>query len=208
MIIQKIYSRNAGTISANGNLFNFNRPNEQRKDDPGTPFMIVPHWTVADRDSLFDDYHFNITQIKDQVYVFQTLSWSEKGQHLWQRNTGAVGISLCGMSNENNKPSAYMADTMAILCAEICAWKHIDPFKKIELPKKKYISQDHRMILQNVPGEVIQIDPISDHAVFGVKDGYGNPDIGPYYKIVLESALEYYKELKANKRQFIFKELL
>lgn len=206
MIITKIFDKKAGNVKVSNINFTFNRHNSQRKDAPGKPRFIGNHWTVASRFHLYDDYHFNISQVKEQVFVFQTLSWNEKGQHLWQRNTGAVGITFCGMSNNGKEDllTPEMIDAGAILNAEICAWKNINPLELITLQKKKYINQDHRQMLVDIPGQTIQVQGITDHATFGKLDGYGNIDIGEFFEPLQENARQYYLDLKTNKRKFIF----
>ena len=106
------------------------------------------------------------------------------------------------MSNyEYLQPTNNMLDTMAILAAEICAWKNISPVNKITLPKMH--------LGKVIPGS-INIDVIADHAMYAKEDGYKAErwDIGHYYNSVKSNTIKYFQDLKSDKREFIFVELL
>lgn len=52
------------------------------------------HWTAGNYGQAYDDYHINIDKNGE---VYQTCSsLTEKKPHTWRRNSGAVGIALCG----------------------------------------------------------------------------------------------------------------
>ena len=53
---------------------------------------IYLHWSAGHYDTVFDDYHVNITG-DGEIYVTGDLD--EVKSHTWRRNTGAVAISLC-----------------------------------------------------------------------------------------------------------------
>lgn len=54
---------------------------------------IYLHWTAGKYDSLFDDYHINITG-DGHIYA-STMNLADTLSHTWKRNTGAIGITLC-----------------------------------------------------------------------------------------------------------------
>ena len=54
---------------------------------------IYLHWTAGKYNSLFDDYHVNIT---GDGRIFMSTPWlSNTLNHTWKRNTGSIGIALC-----------------------------------------------------------------------------------------------------------------
>lgn len=207
VIAVDISDKKEGFFVANGVRFYFNRNNSQKNETLGDPLFNVCHWTAGSSLSIFDDYHFNITQYGNTVYVFKTLKWHEKGQHLWGRNSNAIGYTLCCMSSPNKIPTGNMLDALAVLIAEVCAWKHMEPSKNINLPRKKYMKLDHRLSLVNIPGE-ISAPIITDHSFFGDNDGYGNPDIKKYIADIRKKAIKVFDELKSAKRQFVSLSLL
>lgn len=56
--------------------------------------QIYLHWTAGRYGELYDDYHFNI-DADGTVYRTCALLTDLKA-HTWNRNSGAVGIALCG----------------------------------------------------------------------------------------------------------------
>jgi N-acetylmuramoyl-L-alanine amidase len=67
----------------------------------GTPKKITLHWTAGSYRQLWDYYHFCIAYDPDTrtAKVYQTRSITLKGKHVRGRNTGNIGISLCGMGD-------------------------------------------------------------------------------------------------------------
>jgi hypothetical protein len=55
---------------------------------------IYLHWTAGHYDTLFEDYHISITG-DGEIYV-STDDFSEVLEHTWKRNTGGIGIAICG----------------------------------------------------------------------------------------------------------------
>lgn len=204
MIIKDISKQMLGAFSINGIKFNLLSDNT-RGESSGVEKHLVNHWTAGTATQLFNGYHYNITEVNNEVFVFKTLNRKEKGQHVWGRNTGAIGNTLCCMYN-NKKPTDKMIDALAILNAEQCAWYNIDPRKQIQLAKKKRTGVNS---LVTVSG-FINAPTVSDHSFFAKQDGYASDrwDIGDYMKIVYDKCLKYYDELKSGKRQFTFKEII
>ena len=93
---------------------------------------IYLHWTAGKYDSLFSDYHINITGNGD-IYV-STDDLSEVKNHTWKRNTGAIGIGLCcayggGSTNLGDyPPTVKQIETVAQVIDVVCAglWLTID----------------------------------------------------------------------------------
>src|SRR3989338_8169247 len=59
----------------------------------GRPERMVVHWTAGDYEDTYPHYHYCV---RGDGRVVATLSLKRKGSHTWKRNTGAVGISMCG----------------------------------------------------------------------------------------------------------------
>ena len=138
------------------------------------------HWTAGSWLQTFDHYHFCITFDGQKAHVVQTLSLLKKGSHCWKRNTGNIGISLCGMGRVNGKLHAIQqpqVEACAKLTAELCTVLGLD------------------------------LALVHDHAHFATIDGYGpgsgNPetriDIGSYEPVVRKKAHWYLDQLAAGK---------
>lgn len=196
---------NKGLVIINKKNYFIHNENQQKQDPLGIVKGIVLHWTAGDHDDFYNGYHFNIGEINNLPVIIKTLGWNQKGQHLWGRNTGMIGITLCAMKDWKILPTQKQLDILPILIAEICAWKNLNPEGKISLANKKVVGQDLIDI-----GGFSNFDVISDHRTFAKKDGYGSErqDIKQYYLPAKEKAIIYFKELKSNKRKFHFLELL
>jgi hypothetical protein len=205
VIVQKIYDKPFGFVKVNGQPFLYISENGTRGEHSGPEKHIVNHWGACMNFQIFDGYTNNLCDLNSQIYVFQTLKRQEKGQHLWGRNSGCVGNSMSCMY-KNAKPTDKLIEALAILNAEQCAWYHLDPEGTVILPKKKRISFNQ---LITVPGQ-ITAPVVSDHRYFAGVDQYSQErwDIGDYMPIVLKRTIEIFKELKAGKRTFIFKDIL
>lgn len=184
------------------------RINSQKSEALGTIVGIVNHWTAGMFDTAFDDYHFNICLLGTKAVIVKTLNLTQKGQHVWGRNTGLVGVSLACMSNPKVKathPHPAQIEAMAVIEAELCAWKHLNPSGTISLPDK----DNTGTALVNT-GKYHNFNVISDHAEFAKEDRYfpDRWDIGEYQNIVRSKVIQYHKELKEGKRKFQFKELI
>ena len=114
---------------------------------------IYLHWTAGRYNQFFDDYHLNIDG-DGKVYRTCT-SLDERKAHTYQRNSGAIGISLCcalDASWQGQKPDLgscppttmqliAMAKVVAVLCAGL--------------------------------GIAIDADAVMTHAEAALVDGYG-----------------------------------
>lgn len=65
----------------------------RRAEEYGREPKIYLHWTGGKYDSLFEQYHVNITG-EGTLYV-ATDDLADVLDHTWRRNSGAIGISLC-----------------------------------------------------------------------------------------------------------------
>ena len=64
-----------------------------KAESQGREPKIYLHWTAGKYDTLFDDYHVNITG-DGRIYV-STMNLADTLSHTWKRNTGSIGIALC-----------------------------------------------------------------------------------------------------------------
>lgn len=86
---------------------------------------ITWHWTAGSWTQTFDHYHFCVTfsEKTRSASVKQTLSLLQKGSHVWKRNAGNIGISLCGMGRIKGKlqqVQPVQVEACAKLTAELC----------------------------------------------------------------------------------------
>lgn len=81
---------------------------EQAKSQGRNP-KIYLHWSAGRYDSVFDDYHINITGA-GKIFV-TTNDLSEIKSHTWRRNTGSIGISLCCAYNATSSDLGEYAPT-------------------------------------------------------------------------------------------------
>lgn len=81
---------------------------EQAKSQGRNPKVYL-HWSAGRYDSVFDDYHINITGA-GKIFV-TTNDMSEIKSHTWRRNTGSIGISLCCAYNATTNDLGEYAPT-------------------------------------------------------------------------------------------------
>lgn len=196
------FTKGAKSLEAAGRTFTIRKTNEQADEPIGDRVAWVPHWSACPENLVFDDYHINICRSLDHktAIIAKTLKFSQKGMHVWGRNTGLLAISFaCPAISQPTKPNGVMVDAMALAIAESCAWHGIDPEKEIVLPRKRADGDT----LKTVSG-LVKFHPITDHAGYAKADGYSSyrVDIGTFLAPVRSKAIAFYKELKANKRQF------
>ena len=181
------------------------RVNTQKHEPLLTIKGIVLHWTAGPKALCFDDYHYNVIDVAGKASVVQTLLPTQKGMHLYGRNTGMLGITVCAMQNPKLKsslPTDAQIEAMALLCAEICCFKNLNPDGDLF---------DAPVIVNRIrTKEIFKAPVLSDHKYWAIKDSYypDRWDIDTYMPIVLKKAIGYYKELKSNKRQFQFQGVL
>lgn len=182
--------------------------NTQKHEPMTQPKGIVLHWGANNRFNWADGYHYNICDFSGVAVVVQSLKLSEKGSHVWGRNSGLIGISMSCMAKPDLIPTDLQKETTSILVAEFCAWKSLDIFGKIILPEKKYYPKPDRLI---DTGKMIKFPVVTDHAEYAKRDGYfpSRWDIGSYKTDIVDRAKVIYSELKSGKgRKFQFLEIL
>lgn len=88
---------------------------------------IYLHWSAGRYDSVFSDYHINITG--NGVIYATTNDFSEVLAHTWLRNTGSFGVSLCcaydATTNDlgDYAPTETQIDFMSQVCCILAdAW--------------------------------------------------------------------------------------
>lgn len=212
--------RRQATVPFIGMPIGLKAVNKQRHEAAGAATSLAYHWSAGDWDDAYDDYGFSVVwnPVNKKVGIVKALDWKEKGQHLWGRNTGIVGIGFAGMMDATTDPAgnliagprplnAQMITAGALLGAEICAWKRIDPRQKIEVPEKR---PNADMTLLVNTGRMIKVPTVWDHAGWAKVDGYARHrwDVHKYQPQIMKELLGFYDELKAGKRQFQFEELL
>lgn len=77
---------------------------------------VTWHWTAGSYSQTFPSYHFNITYDGKLAHVKQTLSLYEKGAHVSKRNTGKIGVTMCGMAK-----GCPIEDHQVEVCAKLTA---------------------------------------------------------------------------------------
>lgn len=203
--------KRGSTCTVGGRTFNIHYPNASRADANGTPKGWSWHWSACDQLQLFDDYQFCISEnaTHDQAIVFKMLAWNEKGQHTWQRNSNLIGGSFaCSAGSALTKPSPLMLDAGALLTAEGCAWKQIDPRGKFETDRKVY---NRALDTMSSTGQVMKVDTLMDHRSYAMLDGYypDRVDIdGSMFTEFKKRVLNYYDALKKGKAKFVLLDLL
>ena len=93
------------------------------KASKGEIDKIYLHWTAGPYGIPFRDYHFNVDD--DGTIYCMCEELTEKKAHTWQRNSGAIGISLCccesaqGEYPPTTKQIEALSHLVAILCEEL-----------------------------------------------------------------------------------------
>lgn len=88
---------------------------EQAREQGREP-KIYLHWSAGHYNTVFDDYHVNIT---GDGTMYLTGNLSDLKAHTYHRNTGSVGISLCcayGATTDNlgdEPPTVAQIEAMA-----------------------------------------------------------------------------------------------
>ena len=95
---------------------------------------IYLHWTAGFYNTLFDDYHINITG-DGEIYL-STDDLSQTLPHTWHRNTGAIGVTICACYNATSEdlgaggcpPTKKQIEVMAQVVAHLskALWLTID----------------------------------------------------------------------------------
>lgn len=194
--------------------------NHQYMED-GTPDGVVLHWSAAQPNKVHSSYPLNfVANEKGEAFVVRTLKWHQKPAHLWGRNGQFSGQVLAGNPEVSAwRPWTSQVDLAAIVGAETCAWKRIDPRAKILVPE---LTCDTNATKQWATGRQIHVPTIWDHANFAKVDDYGRFRYDAQAKARLPGGkldnqmmfdrwakrlLAHYDALKAGKAEWQFKEL-
>jgi hypothetical protein len=191
---------------------NLLRENSQADEPLGPPKGLVYHWSAGTYDQAFDAYHYSIVfdKAKQKAHVIKNLSVTQKGQHLWTRNSNMLAISFSAMRgavNTTNHAGLYpvtpeMITAAAKLGAELCAWYSIDPRSALTLPKKKIMGQS----LVPVQG-TIEVPAVTDHATVAKFDQYfpDRVDVGSFMVPIKYQLNDHYDKLKSKTAEFMYK---
>ena len=125
----------------------------------GSIDRLYIHWTAGHYDSVFDDYHINITGA-GETYL-STDDLTEVLAHTWQRNTGAIGIALCCCVDAT------------INCDGTFSFGS-EPPTDLQIEKTAQVIA----VLADVLGLPIDAEHVMTHAEVGDLDGYGPAEIG------------------------------
>lgn len=184
-----------------------------QRHEPFLPITgFVMHWTAdTNRMRVYAAYHWAIADNGSEAAIIRTLHPSEKGQHLWGRNTGIGGAAYCATADSElagygpGAPTARQREAMQILGAEFCAWHHIDPRGHLALPKKASDASS----IWTVPGQVTA-PTVASHQTFAALDGYAAErwDTGALLPPDRAAIQALYDDLKAGRRHFVLTSLL
>ena len=125
----------------------------------GSIDRLYIHWTAGHYDSVFDDYHINITGA-GETYL-STDDLTEVLAHTWHRNTGAIGIALCCCVDAT------------ISCDGTFSFGS-EPPTDLQIEKTAQVIA----VLADVLGLPIDAEHVMTHAEVGDLDGYGPAEIG------------------------------
>ena len=188
--------------------------NGQKDEAMGTPTGIVLHWTAGDYTGAWDDYHYNVAMdvTNKRACVMQCLRLDQKGQHLWGRNSGMIGISFCAMADHRFPVTDEQKEAAAHLIAELCYKFNLDPSRALQLPELKQVAGSLTRT-----GGLIHPLTVSDHADFAKHDGYypdrwdiGSQEDAAHNLMVplRKRAMELLGQLKAKTLQPMFGSLM
>ncbi|NCC85390.1 MAG: N-acetylmuramoyl-L-alanine amidase [Clostridia bacterium] len=125
----------------------------------GSIDRLYIHWTAGHYDSVFDDYHINITGA-GETYL-STDDLTAVLAHTWHRNTGAIGIALCCCVDAT------------INCDGTFSFGS-EPPTDLQIEKTAQVIA----VLADVLGLPIDAEHVMTHAEVGDLDGYGPAEIG------------------------------
>jgi hypothetical protein len=213
------FAKGVQNVVWNGDTLNLKHSNDQKGMATGKILGLYFHWPVTDYNDIYNSYHLGVPYFPkhDKAGLTKNLNFSQLGKQLWKRNTGHIGMSLCGMWDASMGPDGKLhagpfplkdaqLKVAARAGAEFCILHGIDPRGSHQAPEYAYKGG------ALVPtGKTIWIPNVTDHAWFGKRDGYGSWDCGPYTPIILQQLFKDYDELKKTPeadRKFLYRELL
>ena len=146
------------------------------KQAKGGITTIYLHWTAGHYGQVFDDYHLCID--KDGTVYATCDDFRERKAHTWKRNSGTIGIALCGCSDA-------ACELPAAICAK-AAWsaagpgEYRDPYEAMidlgsEAPTAKQIDVAAKIvaILCKELDFPNSSDRVMTHCEIAFRDGYG-----------------------------------
>lgn len=179
--ISDLFGR-VSTVNCMGLNLTLHTANGQKNQPLGKPTQIVLHWTAGDYRGVWDDYHYCVAydRSSDRACIAKCLDINQKGQHLWKRNSGSIGLSFSAMADQRFKVTPKQIEAMALLIAELC---------------HKY---------------AIPMSAVVDHAYWAKKDGYfpDRWDIGDLLVPLKKQAEEILAELKKGSRKLTLVSIL
>ena len=200
--------------------------NNQRHE-PMIPLQgFVMHWTGLDitpaspaaaiRMIVFAAYAWGIVDNGLEAAIIRTLKPTEKGAHLWGRNTGLTGAAYAATADSSRPgygpgaPTAHQRAAMAVLGGEFCAWHRLDPRGTNQLSRKQRVGKgtvDDRLV--TLPG-TIAFPVVACHQTYAGPDQYGDErwDTGALCDPDREAIAQVYAQLKAKTRSFALAALL
>ena len=152
---------------------------------------ITWHWTAGSWKQTFPHYHFCVTfdEATGKARVVQTRSLTEPGGHVYHRNTGNVGISMCGMGRirERQPDGTYRHRLHAIQGVQV------EATAKLTAELSNLLTVDLAMV--------------HDHAHWATVDGYGpgsghretRIDVGSYEPVLRKKAHWYLDQMASGK---------
>jgi hypothetical protein len=136
---------------------------------------LVLHWTAGNYSQTFDHYHYCITYDGKLAHVKETLPINQVGSHIYHRNTGLIGISMCGMVDIHHEIQDHQIEVTAKLVAELCYlfdWTVDDTYQAV------YYNLVNGQLVNS--GDYIKAPVVADHYYYAHIDHYPNDrwDIG------------------------------
>jgi len=161
--------------------------NDQRSMKLGKIKRVIVHWTGGSYRMVHDVYHYCVPydKLKDKAHVVKLLKLTEMGRHAFKANTGAVGISLCGMRNAvpSNLGEAPLTKAQLEVAAQFVA--EFALFHKLTL------------------------EAVTDHYQVDIEIGRGEKqDIRIYWKEFKALVDSKYNALKSGAAKFQYKGIL
>lgn len=193
--------------------------NNQRAE-PFAPIAgLVQHWTAGGHLTVYAAYHWGIADNGTVAAIIRTLKPTEKGAHLWGRNSGNAGAAYAATADSNlpgygpdapTRGPGRQREAMAVVVGEFCAWHHLDPRGHRSAEKKQRLGKgtpDDRLV--TVTGS-ITVPVIASHQTFAAFDQYADErwDTGNLLPTDQLAAAAIYDALKAGTRHFTLSHLL
>lgn len=159
----------------------------------GRPERIVVHWTAGDYDDVYPHYHFCI---RGDGRVAATLPLHRKGSHTWMRNSGAIGLSMCG-GGWAYPIRPIQLERTAKLIAEASIRLSIPLRGTVSLPAYRYVRGRTAAEDRLVPtGRTILAPTVADHRYYAIADGYypARVDVGETLMSTLLNKANWYAD--------------